>query len=803
MSKLESISIKGIRSYSPNYDCVINFEENLNLFHGRNGSGKTTILECIKLLLTGKFPSGTRMNNFVNDLKKNKIETKTLESYLECEETNKKSHVLSSRALDSNHEIGKIIGINNSIMDFIVLCEFEDSIWPLAESKILKERFDEIFDTSKYNKALDEIRNIRKKKSQYINEIEIRVAHLDQDYKKSQQIKLQIDQLERQITEKNEQINIYLKRVEAIDIDVKILNEQSNKVKIAEDKSNELKILNKRLETEVAYISQNLSSLPTDKYESLEKDLLLNDERLKNELFSFEKHEKYVNVLRAENDENKQQLNKEKIKHSLYDRNYKDIVLKYHQITEIVKCDTITNENQFIHDIEHLKQAYKEYKTKNKQIVDLHVSEINNMLMTIEKTKTDEQKISVKKGKLDSEKESKLNLKRSIESQIDEIKLKIITLKNENEEKNDIERELSEKSKLLDDLKNDDFSDYNDKISKISNFLTELTDIKSKLEINQIFYQNKLFSSKEYEATSDQIIRCESNITEIFRSNNSILELLKIDSFDTTSENIKLINDRLETHIIDTDKQINQFQSEISLVQSQNQQILKSKHDTLDRIENFNNLIKELSPIIKQTDMLNYEQLEFKIVKNTKKIIKHDTIVSLHQKMFEKVQLTNKCPTCESELNDAQDKTLTFVWILENKSLNHSNKSKHYQNSLKNNKEEKIQQDEIIRGDENLKNYIADKSELELKLNSLNSEYKKNEHQEQKIRTKLKQELERKKSLDKAIIDITVGNKIISEIHILNNILSKIPYIDTTKGIYCKIIVILYYFYLYQDIPKI
>lgn len=47
------------------------------------------------------------------------------------------------------------MGVSKPILNYVIFCHQEESNWPLEDGKKLKERFDEIFDTSKYNKAME------------------------------------------------------------------------------------------------------------------------------------------------------------------------------------------------------------------------------------------------------------------------------------------------------------------------------------------------------------------------------------------------------------------------------------------------------------------------------------------------------------------------------------------------------------------------------------------------------------------------------------------------------------------------
>ena len=62
--------IKGIRSFSPENTNIIQFPKPLTLIVGRNGAGKTTIIECLKMGSTGELPPSARSGQaFIHDPK--------------------------------------------------------------------------------------------------------------------------------------------------------------------------------------------------------------------------------------------------------------------------------------------------------------------------------------------------------------------------------------------------------------------------------------------------------------------------------------------------------------------------------------------------------------------------------------------------------------------------------------------------------------------------------------------------------------------------------------------------------------
>ncbi len=69
MSSLNKLAIRGIRSFDDKQVSIIEFFSPVTVIVGHNGSGKTTIIECLKYATTGEQPPGTRGGAFVHDPK--------------------------------------------------------------------------------------------------------------------------------------------------------------------------------------------------------------------------------------------------------------------------------------------------------------------------------------------------------------------------------------------------------------------------------------------------------------------------------------------------------------------------------------------------------------------------------------------------------------------------------------------------------------------------------------------------------------------------------------------------------------
>ncbi|CAH1113234.1 unnamed protein product [Psylliodes chrysocephalus] len=216
MALLRSLEIIGIRNFSPEDKQTIYFGTPVVLFQGQNGSGKTTIIESIRYALTGELPTGTdHGKGFVNEPKmSNKSTTKgSIKIKFSDTEGNvitvakvvqvqliKSGNLsfkrlnyavrrrdkdtgdvqdISGRCIDIDSYCCNTLNVSKAIFNNVLFCHQENSLWPLDEPKKLKEKFDEIFDATKYNRCIKNIRDYIK-----AQQIDVKSLHRVLDSKK-------------------------------------------------------------------------------------------------------------------------------------------------------------------------------------------------------------------------------------------------------------------------------------------------------------------------------------------------------------------------------------------------------------------------------------------------------------------------------------------------------------------------------------------------------------------------------------------------------------------------------------------
>ncbi|KAI8052552.1 P-loop containing nucleoside triphosphate hydrolase protein [Syncephalis plumigaleata] len=307
MSCIEKLLIRGIRSFDPQGTNVIEFYKPLTIIVGHNGAGKTTIIECLKYITTGDLPPNSKGGAFINDpkiareaevkaqiklkfrnvngrsmvctrsmmltQKKSTVSQKTLEGVLLTKDPETGEQVsLSSRCADLDADMPMQLGISKAILDNVVFCHQEESNWPLSEPSILKKKFDEIFAATRYTKALDAIKNIRKEKGVDLKMDKQKLEFVEVDHEKAKKIESMVESTRRDVDQ-------FTKRMAELEQELSVVNMEiesaMDKLQEYQQKASQLDILRseqQQAQSELDRLQSTMTELP-DSQERLEEML--------------------------------------------------------------------------------------------------------------------------------------------------------------------------------------------------------------------------------------------------------------------------------------------------------------------------------------------------------------------------------------------------------------------------------------------------------------------------------------------------------------------------------------------------
>lgn len=317
MSSLESLSIQGIRSFSPNDIEQIKFQTPLTLIVGANGSGKTTIIECLKYATTGDMPPITKGSGFITDPQfynvttvnamvklnfknlynnlvitrnssltldttSNKLNFKSTTKTLEAKDltTNKKITHEPSKTVAIEDILSKYVGVSKPILDYVIFAHQEDSLWPLSDSNTLKKRFDEIFEVSRFTKELQNLNQIRKGIKVDIKLRESDLSNAQSNLKKSQVIQQRVTELKKKLSlylNEKGQLEIKLKEIAEAQQDLMNINESYMSIineyeKLKDEKTNLINLLQKMAKQCPRILNNESKSVLNEQSDFLQKD---------------------------------------------------------------------------------------------------------------------------------------------------------------------------------------------------------------------------------------------------------------------------------------------------------------------------------------------------------------------------------------------------------------------------------------------------------------------------------------------------------------------------------------------------
>ncbi|KAJ5706827.1 hypothetical protein N7488_006628 [Penicillium malachiteum] len=228
----------GVRSFDNTRSETIQFHTPLTLIVGYNGSGKTTIIECLKYATTGDLPPNSKGGAFIHDpklcgekevlaqvklsfkgtsgakmvatrslqltVKKTTRQQKTLEGHLMMMKNGERT-AISSRVAELDQIMPQYLGVSKAVLDSVIFCHQDESLWPMSEPSVLKKKFDEIFEALKYTKAIDNIKALRKKQNEELAKYKIMEQHAKEDKDKADRAEKRSVKLQDEIEELREE----------------------------------------------------------------------------------------------------------------------------------------------------------------------------------------------------------------------------------------------------------------------------------------------------------------------------------------------------------------------------------------------------------------------------------------------------------------------------------------------------------------------------------------------------------------------------------------------------------------------
>lgn len=211
--------------------------------HDPKISGDTQTKAQIKLrfdTVDGK--TATAIRSMQVSKKGKKLAYKTIDNALQMYNASTgNTDRVSFRNADMDIEVAKMMGVSKAVLENVIFVHQDDSNWPLAEPAVLKKKFDDIFEATKFTSALADLKKAKKEQADQLKESKLRLETIGRDKRNAERLRMQIGEAESKIKALSHQIEEHEKAIEHADGEIEAhegeleeLRQASNDVSVLE-----------------------------------------------------------------------------------------------------------------------------------------------------------------------------------------------------------------------------------------------------------------------------------------------------------------------------------------------------------------------------------------------------------------------------------------------------------------------------------------------------------------------------------------------------------------------------------------
>lgn len=214
----------------------------------------------------------------------------------------------STRQAQLDEMIPERLGVSPAILDAVIFCHQDESLWPLSEPAALKKRFDEIFEAQKYTKLIENLKVLRKKHVEQLGKHQNDEAHNKINKDRGERAEKRMTGLQADIEAAREKCEALTTEMEETQELIREKHEQANSyLQIVQNLSNKREQLNYRQDA-VDDLRHTIEELHDDDA-SLEKSLAQYEERMRNFQEEADQNKAQYNDLQKELAESQKSLN--------------------------------------------------------------------------------------------------------------------------------------------------------------------------------------------------------------------------------------------------------------------------------------------------------------------------------------------------------------------------------------------------------------------------------------------------------------------------------------------------------------
>jgi len=712
-------------------------------------TGNTEVKGSIKLkIVTPRNKDVLIVRNFQLSLKKNKYEFKRLEQVLKSINSNGELVTINSTCMDTDKQVPLLMHASKAILENVIFCHQEEINWPFSESGNLKKVFDEIFDTAKYTKALDDLKEIGKKFKEKTKELKTQLELIQKDVDNYKRIQKNIEFSNSKINELtvvgeklDEEYQDKKKDLEKLLNIEKQYTQYQNGVNMAKTKRDEKMIQMKNILDDPIFEDYTKDEMVYHNYIKSYQE----NEKMKKEgpSQSSEKHNKLI-FLREEiskineqkNDIEKNIIKKEQT-YKNFIQNKKEVLLELKNMNEFEEINNISLESINNNMIINILQKYKSDLITDENTLD-------------EKLKQFISKVTEKENELQVNKqlyENKIKEIEGLNTQKNELVKMLNNIDFNSQKLSDIEKSLQNEEKILNKI-NYDIKQWQNNILALENSSSEiklkknnlgLQNLEEKTDFTMLKFQIEKLKQMNgtYNKSIVEYIKIINKMNVIFNVN---LSIDKNHICNNINEIISFIENK-KKNIIEEKQKIRENNLRINLELEQNNKLVKEKKEYII------NLKKEKENIINQIQInfkengINFEDsndlsqiynlkscVEKEISNNDKIIFSSNFETDFLNDFIIYIKENKKCKICKSSLEDKYINALTKEKKKEIESIN---------NNIEQNKKKLEKNNQIL-------NLIKSFNDIFSKLKNITEETDKEENILKDINFKIKELLTKK-----------------------------------------------------------
>ena len=656
-------------------------------------TGNTEIKGSIKLkFLTPRNKEVLIVRNFQLSLKKNKYEFKRLEQVLKSINSNGELVTINSTCMDTDKQVPLLMHASKAILENVIFCHQEEINWPFSESGNLKKVFDEIFDTAKYTKALDDLKEILKKFKEKTKDTKNQLELIQKDVDNYKRIQKNIEFSNTKINELtivgeklDEEYQDKKKDLEKLLNIEKQYTQYQNGVNMAKTKRDEKLIQMKNILDDPIFEDYTKDEIVYHNYIKSYQE----NEKMKKEgaTQSNEKHNKLIflreeisKINKQKNDIEKNIIKKEQT-YKNFIQNKKEVLIELKNMNEFEEINNMSLESLNNNMIINILQKYKSDLSTDENTLD-------------EKLKQFISKVTEKENELQVNKqlyENKIKEIEGLNTQKNELVKMLNNIDFNSQKLSDIEKSLQNEEKILNKI-NYDIKQWQNNILALENASSEI-----KLKKNNLGLQN-LEEKADFTMLKFQIEKLKQmNGTY----NKSIVEYIKIINKMNAIFNVNLNYDKnhicnnineiiafiesKKKNIIEEKQKIRENNLRINLEIEQNNNMIKEKRNYINDLKKEKeNIINQIQTNFKERG-INFEDsndlsqiynlkscLEKEISNNDKIIFSSNFETDFLNDFIVYIKEYKKCKICKSSLDDKYINSLTKEKKKEIESINNN-----------------------------------------------------------------------------------------------------------------------------------